>query len=324
MLFHRRQMLQFAASALTLQFASGFAFAENYPSRPVRMIVSYPAGNASDILGRVIAQSLSDRLGQPFFVENRPGGSGTVGTGLVAKAAPDGYTLLMEVVTANVINSTLFPELDYDFARDIVPVARLAEGPYVMVVNPGVPAKTIPEFIAYAKANPGKLNMASTGNGSPTQIFGELFKMTADIDMQHVPYKGSFMPDLLGGQVQVVFAPISQVIEQTRGGKLRAIGVTTTRRQDALADVAAIGEFLSGYEASGWYGIGTPKGTPREIVDKLNREINATLGDPKTAARLAELGVAPMPETSAEFRMFIGAETEKWAKVIRAANIKAD
>ena len=323
MRFHRRQMLQFAVSAAASRFVR-FRVCRELSGRPVRMIVSYPAGNASDILGRVIAESLSDRLGQSFFVENRPGGSGTVGTGLVAKAAPDGYTLLMEVVTANAINATLFPELDDDFARDVAPVARLAQGPYVMVVNPGVPAKTIPEFIAYAKANPGKLNMASTGNGSPTQIFGELFKMTAAIDMQHVPYKGSFMPDLLGGQVQVVFAPISQVIEQIRGGKLRALGVTTTRRQDALADVAAIGEFLSGYEASGWYGIGTPKGTPRDIIDKLNREINAALGNPKTSARLAELGVVPMPETSAEFGLFIGTETEKWAKVIRAANIKAE
>lgn len=317
-------MLQFAVGAAAMPIGSRFAIAESYPNRPVRMIVSYPAGNASDIIGRVVAQSLSDRLGQPFIVENRPGGSGTVGTGMVAKAKSDGYTLLMEVVTANVINATLYPDLNYDFARDISPVARLAQGPYVMVVNPEVPAKTLAEFVVYAKANPGKLNMASTGNGSPTQIFGELFKMMAAIDMQHVPYKGSFMPDLLGGQVQLVFGPISQLIEQIRSGKLRALAVTTVHRQDVLPDVPAVGELLPGYEASGWYGIGTPKGTPQNIVDTLNREINASLADPKTAGRLVDLGVVPMPTTSAEFGAFIGTETTKWAKVIRAANIKAD
>jgi len=320
----RRNILQLFACASALPFTVHRALAESYPSRPLRLIVSYPAGNASDIIGRVIAHSLAERLGQPVIVENRPDGSGTVGTGVVAKAAPDGHTLLLEVVTANVINSTLYPELGYDFARDILPVARIAEGPYVMVVNPQVPVRTVAELITYAKANPGKIAMASTGNGSPTQIFGELFKMTAGIEVLHVPYKGSFMPDLLSGQVQLVFGPISQMIEQVKSGRLRALGVTTAKRQRLLPDVPAIAEILPGYEASGWYGIGAPKGTPAAIVDKLNHEINASLADQKIATRLAELGVVPKPTTPAEFGTFIAIETKKWAKVIRAANIIAD
>lgn len=288
------------------------------------MIVSYPAGNASDIIARVIGQSLAERIGQPFVIENKPGVSGTLGTGVVAKAPPDGYTLLMEVVTANVMNSTLYPNLNYDFSRDIAPVARLGEAPYVMVVNPAVPAKTVAEFIAYAKANRGKINMASTGNGSPTQIFGELFKMMAGVEILHVPYSAGFMPDLLGGQVQLLFGPISQSIEYIRTGKLRALAVTTAHRQAALPDVPAMQEFLPGYEASGWYGIGAPKGTPPDIVATLNRETNAALADPKVQTRLANLGVVPMPATSAEFGTFITAETEKWAKVIKTANIKTD
>ena len=320
----RRQFLQLAASAAALPIASSLALAQGYPARPVRIIVSYPAGNASDIIGRVVAQALSERFGQQFVVENRPGVSGTVGTGVVAKASPDGYTLLMEVVTANVMNSTLYPKLNYDFARDIAPVARLAEGPYVMVLNPSVPAGTLPEFIAYAKANPGKINMASTGTGSPTHVFGELFCMTAGIDVLHVPYRGSFMPDLLASQVQLVFGPISQSIEYIRTGKLRGLAVTTADRQSALPGVPTVREFLPGYEASGWYGIGAPKGTPSEIVEVLNREINAALGDPKVKARLTDLGVTPMPITPTEFGTFIASETEKWAKVIRSANIKAD
>jgi tripartite-type tricarboxylate transporter receptor subunit TctC len=323
MALHRRQFLQLAAGAAALS-APGLALAQTYPTRPVRIIVSYPAGNASDIIGRVVAQALSERLGQQFVVENRPGVSGTLGTGAVARAAPDGYTLLMEVVTANVMNSTLYPNLAYDFARDIAPVARLGEGPYVMVANPSVPAETLPEFVAYAKAHPGKINMASTGNGSPTHVFGELFRMTAGIDMLHVPYRGSFMPDLLGGQVQIVFGPISQSIEYIRAGKLRALAVTTANRQTTLPDVPTVREFIPGYEASGWYGIGAPKGTPGEIVDGLNREINAALADVKVTARLADLGILPMPTTSAEFGSFIVAETEKWAKVIRTASIKVE
>jgi tripartite-type tricarboxylate transporter receptor subunit TctC len=320
----RRQFLQLAAGTAALSIASRLAQAQGYPNRPVRIIVSYPAGNASDIIGRVIAQALSERLGQQFIVENRPGVSGTLGTGVVAKAAPDGYTLLMEVVTANVMNSTLYPNLNYDFARDIAPVARLGEGPYVMVLTPSVPAETLPEFIAYAKANPGKINMASTGNGSPTHVFGELFKMTAGIDVLHVPYRGSFMPDLLGGQIQLVFGPISQSIEYIRAGKLRALAVTTANRQPALPDVPTVREFLPGYEASGWYGIGAPRDTPGEIVDTLNREINAALTDFNMKARLTDLGVMPMPTTPAQFGTFIVDETKKWANVIRAASIKVD
>ena len=319
----RRQFLQLAAGAMSLPMACGLARAQGYPSRPVHIIVSYPAGNGSDIIARVVAQTLSERLGQPLVIENRPGGGGTLGAGLVAKASPDGYTLLMEVVTANVMNSTVYPDLKYDFARDIAPVARLAQAPYVMLLNPTVAAATVPEFIAYAKANPGKINMASTGNGSPTHVFGELFRMRAGIDLLHVPYRGSFMPDLLGGQVQLVFGPISQSIKYVQAGKLRALAVTTANRQPALPDVPAVGEFLPGYEASGWYGIGAPKGTPDEIVEVLNREINAALADPKVKAALADLGLAPKPASPSEFGAFIAAETEKWAKVIRSANIKA-
>jgi tripartite-type tricarboxylate transporter receptor subunit TctC len=319
----RRQFLQLAAGAAALPTASGLARAQGYPGRPVRIIVSYPAGNASDIIVRVLAQTLSERLGQPFVVDNRPGASGTLGTGVVAKAAPDGYTLLMEVVTANVMNSTVYPDLKYDFARDIAPVARLAEGAYVMLLNPAVPAETLPEFIAYAKAHPGRINMASTGNGSPTHVFGELFRMRAEIDVLHVPYRGSFMPDLLGGHVQLVFGPISQSIKYIQAGKLRGLAVTTANRQSALPDLPTIGEFLPGYEASGWYGIGAPTGTPGEIVEVLNREINAALADPKVKAQLADLGLMPKPTSPSDFGTFIAAETEKWEKVIRSANIKA-
>jgi tripartite-type tricarboxylate transporter receptor subunit TctC len=319
----RRQFLQLAAGAAALPISSGLARAQGYPSRPVRIVVSYPAGNASDIIVRVVAQTLSERLGQPCLVENRPGGGGTLGAGVVAKASPDGYTLLMEVVTANVMNSTIYPDLSYDFARDIAPVARLAQGPYLMLLNPAVPAATLPEFIAYAKANPGKVNMASTGNGSPTHVFGELFRMRAGIDVLHVPYRGSFMPDLLGGQVQLVFGPMAQSIKYIQTGKLRGLAVTTANRQPALPEVPTVGEFLPGYEASGWYGIGAPKGTPFEIVEVLNREINAALADPKVNARLADLGLMPKPTSPSDFGTFIAAETEKWAKVIRSANIKA-
>ena len=309
--------------AWTMATIPGIAQAQSYPVRPVRLIVGYPAGNASDIVARVVAQALTERLGQRFIVENRPGASGTLATGAVAKAAPDGYTLL-EVLPTNLMNSTLYPNLNYDFMRDIAPVARLGESAYVMVVNPSVPVSTVPEFIAYAKANPGKINMASAGNGTSTHVFGELFSMTAGIEVQHVPYRGSYMSDLLGGQVQLVFGPLAQSIEYIRAGKLRALAVTTAKRQAALTGVPAMHEFLPGYEASGWYGIGAPKGTPNEIVGTLNREVNASLADPKVNARLTDLGVVAMPTTPAEFGTFIAAETEKWAEVIRAANIKPE
>jgi len=318
----RRQFLQMVGGAAALPVASHLARAQAYPARPIRVIVSYPAGNASDSIGRVVGQALSERLGQAFIIENRPGAGGTLGTGLVAKAAPDGYTLLMEVVTANVMSSALYPDLNYDFARDIAPVARLGEGPYVMIVNPAVPAATLPEFVAYAKANPGKVNMASTGNGSPTHVFGELFCMSAGIDVLHVPYRGSFISDLLSDQVQLVFGPIGQLIDHIRAGKLRALAVTTANRQPSLPNVPAVREYVPGYEASAWYGIGAPKGTPREIIGILNREIDAALADPAIKSQLAGLGVTPMSMTPDEFGVFIAAETEKWAKVIRAAKIR--
>jgi tripartite-type tricarboxylate transporter receptor subunit TctC len=320
----RRQFLHLAAGIAALPVGSGITRAQSYPTRPVRMIVGFPPGNASDIIARVVAQALSDRLGQQFVVENRPGATGTLATGVVAKAAPDGYTLLMEVVTGSVLSSALYSHLNYDFMRDITPIARLGEGAYVMAVNSSVPADSLPRFIAYAKANPGKVNMASAGSGSPTHVFGELFKMMAGIEILHVPYRGSFLSDLLGGQVQLVFGPISQLLEYIRAGKLRALAVTTANRQAVLPDVPAVREFLPGYEASSSYGIGAPAGTPSEIVGTLNREINAVLADPEVKARFAALGIVPTPATPSEFGTFIAAETEKWAKVIRAANIKAD
>ena len=320
----RRQFLHLAAGTAALPVGSCIARAQAYPMRPVRMIVGFPAGNASDIVARVVAQALSDRLGQQFVVENRPGATGTLATGVVVKAAPDGYTLLMEVVTASVLSSAFYSNLNYDFIRDITPIARLGEGAYVMVVNPSVPADTLPKFIAYAKANPGRINMASAGSGSATHVFGELFKMMAGVEILHIPYRGSFLSDLLGGQVQLVFGPISQLLEYIRAGKLRALAVTTANRQAVLPDVPAVREFLPGYEASTWYGIGAPAGTPSVIVGSLNRETNAALTDPEVKARFAALGIVPMPATPAEFGTFIAAENEKWAKVIRAANIKAD
>jgi tripartite-type tricarboxylate transporter receptor subunit TctC len=322
MKLQRRRFLQLAAGAVALPAISR-AFAQSYPARPVRIIIGFPAGNASDIIARLIAQSLSERLGQQFIVENRPGAGGSIGTEVAVRASPDGYTLLMSVVTSNAINATYYPNLNYNFIRDIVPVASIGGGAYAMVVNPSVPAKTLPEFIAYAKANPGKINMASTGNGTPTHVFGELFKMMAGVDLLHVPYSGSFLPDLLGGQVQVVFGPIAQFVELIQSGKLRAMAVTSAAGQATLPGIPTVAEFVPGYEASVRYGIGAPKGTPTEIVDRLNKEINASLADPKMKARLADLGAVPMPMTSAEFAKVIADETEKWGKVIRTAHLKA-
>ena len=324
MKFPRRQFLHLVAGAAALPAVSRLAWAQAYPARPVRIIVGFPAGNASDIIVRLMAQSLSERLGQQFVVENRPGAGSTIGTEVVVRAPPDGYTLLMEVMTVNAINATYYANLNYNFIRDIAPVANIVSGPFVMVVNLSVPAKTLPEFIAYAKANPGKINMASAGNGTSTHLFGELFKVMAGVDLLHVPYRGSFLPDLLGGQVQVVFGPISQFVELLRTGKLRALAVTTATRQAILPDIPTVAEFVSGYEASAWYGIGAPKNTPTEIIDRLNKEVNAALADPKMTARLAEIGVIPMPMTPTEFGKLIADETEKWGKVVRAADIKPD
>ncbi|HLH92307.1 MAG TPA: tripartite tricarboxylate transporter substrate binding protein [Xanthobacteraceae bacterium] len=320
----RRRFLHLAMAAAALPSAPQIARAQAYPTRPVHMVVGFPAGNASDIIARLTAQSLSDRLGQQFVIENRPGASGSIGTEAVAKAPPDGYTLLAEVVTGNVINMVIYPNQKYNFIRDIAPVATVGVGAYVMVINPSIPARTVPEFIAYAKAHPGKINMASAGNAGPTHLFGALFMTMTGVKLVHVPYRGSFIPDLLGGQVQVVFGPISQLLEHVRAGKLRALAVTTKARQATLPDVPTIGEFVPGYDASVFYGVGAPRNTPADIIDKLNREVSSAIVDPKMKARLAALGATPFASSPAEFAKVIAEETEKWGKLVRAADIKPD
>ena len=319
----RRLFLHLAAGAAAFPAASRIARAEPYPTRPVHIIVGYGASTGPDIVARLIAQSLSERLGQQFLIDNRPGAGTNIGTELVTKASADGYTLLLAGST-NAFNATLYTDLNFNFAHDITPVAGIARSPFVMVVNPAFPARTLPEFIAYAKANPGKVNMASGGIGTAPHIFGELFKMMAGVDMVHVPYRGSVMPDLLGGQVQVAFVAIAGAIEYIRTDRLHALAVTTATRSDTLPDVPTVGEFVPGYEASSWYGIGAPKNTPSEIVDKLNKEIKASLADPAMKARLADLGSIPMSITPAEFAKLIAGDIDKWDKVIRAANIKPE
>jgi len=291
----------------------------------VRLIISFPAGGPNDVVARLLGQSLSERLGQPFIIENRSGAGGTVGTEVVVRASPDGYTLL-QVNTPNAINATLYDNLTYNFIRDIVPVASIMRTPLVMEVNPSFPTKTIPEFIAFAKANPGKINMASGGNGTPGHVAGELFKMMAGVSMVHVPYRGGAfaLTDLLGGQVQVLIDPIPASIGYLRAGKLHALAVTTTTRSDVLADVPTVNEFVPGYEASAWYGIGAPRGTPTEIIDRLNSAINACLAEPVLKARLVDVGGMPFSSSPAQFGNFIAAETEKWAKVIKSAGIKQE
>jgi tripartite-type tricarboxylate transporter receptor subunit TctC len=320
----RRQFLQFAAGAAAFPAFARGAFAQSYPTQSVRMIVGFPAGQAADSLARIVAQGLSQRLGQQFVVENRPGAAGNIGTETVARAQPDGYTILMEVLTANAINATLYKNLAFDFIRDIAPVAVIGGGAYVMTVNPAVPAKTVPEFIAYAKANPGKINMGSAGIGTPPHAFGELFKMMAKVDMVHVPYKGSYVPDLLSGQLQVVFAPIPTVVAHVRSGKLRALAVTASKRSAALPDTPTIGEFVPGYDASGYFGFGAPKATPPAIVDRLNKEIVAIVNDPTVKERLVSLGVEPMALTPTEYGKLISDEVAKWAKVVQAAGMKVE
>src|SRR5262245_4801770 len=320
---HRRQFLHLAAGAAALPAVSRIARAQAYPSRPVRMIVGFTPGSAPDIVARLIGQWLSERLGQPFVIDNRPGGGGNIGTEAVVRAAPDGYMLLM-VGGWNTINATLCDKLNFNFIRDIAPVAGIIRTPLVVVVHPSFPAKTVPEFIAYAKANPRKVTMAASP-GSP-HVSGELFKMMASIDMTHVPYRGGgqVMTDLIAGQVQVSFIGLAVAIEHIRSGKLRALAVTTATRSDVLPDTPTVGEFVPGYEATGWFGVGAPKNTPTEIIDKLNKEINDALTDPKMKARLADLGGTPMPMTPADFTEFIADETEKWAKVVRFAGIKPE
>jgi len=299
--------------------------AQAYPTRPVRVIVGFPAGGGADINARPIAQWLSERLGQQFIVENRPGAGGNIATEAVVRAAQDGYTLLA-VTVDNALNTTLYDKLNFDFVRDIAPVASTIRVPGLMVVNPSVPAKTVPEFIAYVKANPGKVNMASAGNGTTGHVFGELFKFMAGVNMVHVPYRGGApaLTDLLGGQVEVYFGPIPESIEHARAGKLRALAVTTSMRWETLPDVPTIAEFVPGFDASGWHGIGVPKGTPVEVIDRLNTQINAGLADSKMKARVAEMGETVLAASPADFGKFIADETEKWAKVIRAANIRPD
>jgi tripartite-type tricarboxylate transporter receptor subunit TctC len=321
----RRNFLHLAAGAAALPVVSRVARAQTYPSRPVRLIAPFAPGGATDILARLIGQWLSERLRQPFVIENRPGGGGNIGTEAVVRAPADGYTLLL-CGTPDAVNATVYDKLNFNFIRDIAPVASVMRGANVMVVNPSVPAKTVPEFIAYAKANPGKISMASAGTGTQSHVFGELFKMMAGVDMVHVPYRGAgpALTDLLGGQVQITFPPTVASIEYIRAGKLRALAVTTAKRSDALPDIPTVGEFVPGYEASTWYGIGAPKATPAEIVAKLNMEVNAALADPKIKARLADLGATALPGSPADFAKLIAEETEKWGKVVKFVGIKAE
>jgi tripartite-type tricarboxylate transporter receptor subunit TctC len=322
---HRRQFLHLAAGAAAVPAVSGIARAQAYPARPVRVIVGQAAGSTSDIFARLIGQWLSERLGQQFVIETRPGAGTNIGTEAVVRASPDGYTLLL-VSTAPAINATLYNKLNFNFIRDIAPVASIVYVRMVMEVNPSVPAKTVPEFIAYAKANPGKINFASAGNGSLQHVSGELFKMMTGVDIVHVPYRGSTpaLTDLLAGQVQVMFDATPASLPYIKAGKLRALAVTTAARSELLPDVPTVGDFVPGYEVIGWSGVGVPKNTPAEIVDKLNKEINAALVDPKMKARLADLDGTALPGSPADFGKLIAAETEKWGKVIRAANIRAD
>jgi tripartite-type tricarboxylate transporter receptor subunit TctC len=325
MKFPRRSFLHLAAGAAALPAVSRAAWAQAYPTRPVRLIAPFPAGGVVDVIARVTGRWLSESLGKPFIIENRAGAGGNIGTEAVVNANPDGYTLL-EVSVSNAINATLYQGLNFNFIRDIAPVGSTIRVPAVMAVNPSVPAKTVPEFIAYAKANPGKINMASGGNGSSGHVYGELFKMMAGVDMLHVPYRGGgpALTDLIGGQVQVMFSPVPESIEYIRAGKLRPLAATTATRLDVLPDIPVVADFVPSYEASGWQGVGAPKNTPVEIVDRLNKEINAALADPKMNARLADLGGTLLPGSPADFGKVIAADTEKWAKVIKFAGIKPE
>ena len=321
----RRKFLHLAAGAAALPAVSRIAQAQTYPSRPVRVIVATAAGGGNDIVARLISQWLSEHFGQQFVVENRPGAGSNIGTEAVVRASADGYMLLL-VSASNAINATLYEKLTFNFIRDIAPVAGIMRVPEVVMVSPSVPAQTLPEFIAYAKANPGKINMASGGNGTPSHMSGELFKMMAGVDLAHVPYRGlaPALNDLLGGQVQVIFGGAVGSIAYTRSGKLRTLAVTTTARSELLPDVPTVGEFVPGYEASQWYGIGAPKATPMEIIGRLNEEINASLGDPKIKARFADVDGTVLPGSPADFGKLIADETEKWGKVVTFANIKAE
>jgi tripartite-type tricarboxylate transporter receptor subunit TctC len=320
-----RRRLLCAAAAVGVLGAARTAHAQAYPSRPVRWIVPFPAGGPSDILARLIGQSLTERLGQPFVIENRAGASGNVGTQAVVAAPPDGHTLLF-VAAPNAINVTLYPNLGFNFVRDIAPVAMIARGALIMLVTPSFPAESVAQFITYAKANPGKINMASAGNGTPPHVAGELFKAMTGIDMLHVPYRGvaPAITDLLGGQVHVLFDPVPSSIGYVRSGKLRALAVTTAERSQLLPDTPSLSEFVPGYEASTWFGAGAPRETPGDIVGKLNSAINAILGEPAIKARLADLGASVFTTSPADFGKFITAEADKWGKVVTLAGIKPD
>lgn len=325
MKFPRRKFLHLSAGLLALPALSRLARAENYPTKPIRLIVQVPAGSAPDIIARVIGDWMSERLGQQFVIDNRPGASGNIATETMIRSAPDGYTLLL-AMSANAINASLYNNLRFSFERDAAHIASIGRIPLALVVNPSFPAKTIPEFIAYVKANPGKVNVASTGNGTPLHVASELFNMLGNIKLVHVAYRGEpqTWPDLMSGQVQSMFAVLPSALPYIRGGQVRALGVTAATRQPVLPDTPAIAEFLPGYEASGWYGLSAPKDTPADIVGRLNKEINAGLADAKTTKRLADLGCLMFSGTPADYVKFIKGETEKWTKVIRTAGLRAD
>jgi tripartite-type tricarboxylate transporter receptor subunit TctC len=319
----RRRFLRAAAGAALLPAVPRAAFADVYPSRPVQMIVPFPPGSAPDIIARLAGQWLSERFSQNFVIQNRPGAGSNIGTEIAVRAAPDGYTILADVLS-NIFNASLYHRLSFNFMRDIAPVATVANAPYVVLVTQSLPAKTIPELIAYAKANPGKINFASGGIGTASHIFGLLFMTMAGIELVHVPYRTNYMSDLIGGQVQMVVNPMPQSMEFVKAGKVRALAVTTKTPLAALPDLPTVDQFVPGYEAVGWYGIGAPKDTPRDIIGKLNAAINAALDEATPKARLAALGVEPLRKTPAQFAEFITSEDEKWGKVIRAANVKLD
>ena len=321
----RRTFLHLAAGAAALPSVSRVAWAQSYPTRPVRILVGFAAGQAIDIIVRIVAQSLSDQLGQQFVIENRPGAGGNLAAEVVVRSPPDGYTLLA-VGMNNMINATLYERLNFNFIRDIAPVASILRAPQVMLVNPSVAARTLPEFITYAKANPGKINMASAGIGSPTHLSGELFKMMTGLNMLHVPYRGSpaALTDLIAGQVQVMFDNVASSIEHIRIGRLRALAVTTTTRWEGLPDIPTVSDVVPGFETGGMAGIGAPKGTPPEIVEKLNKGINSAIADVKVKTRLVELGGTVLPGSSGDFEKLIADETEKWAKVVKFSGAKAE
>jgi tripartite-type tricarboxylate transporter receptor subunit TctC len=321
----RRRFLHLAAGAATLPAVSRIAWAQAYPVRPVRIVVPFAPGGANDITARLIGQWLSERLGQQFIIENRPGGGGNIGIEAVVRSPADGYTLLVVGTTA-AINATLFEKLNYNFIRDIAPVASIVRVPHVMQVNPSLPVATVPEFITHAKANPGKISMGSGGNGSPAHVTGELFKMMTGVNLTHVPYRGAgpAITDLLGGQIQVTFTDMAASIEYIRAGRLRALAVTTAMRSEALPDIPTVGDFVSGFEASQWVGLCAPKNTPPEIIGKLNAEINTGLADPKLNARLADLGGKVLPSSPADFGKIIADDTQKWGKVVKFSGAKPE